>query len=183
MHVYQLPLPLVAQKAVIRILCRGIDPDESVRRQAHPLAYQMLQKHGKECPTRFRSCAPSRQENLCVQNSIQQAFDTGMELWSGYACTTRGAYWHLWNRDDDGFVYDCTYGARSIFFRYYGIRLDPHAAHDFVVNGRTHLAGLFLYWDLFLLAERSTHRRMGEAWTKEHFPRLVDDGFARIALV
>jgi hypothetical protein len=173
----------------------SIDLQETIRKEAHPAAYRILQKYGKECRTRFRPYKHSyngRTNGLgqCTMNSILEALDTGMELWSGYVCFVGARFgatatsWHLWNVDHQGFVYDTTYGAESVFCRYYGVRLDPYVAYETTVEKEVGLfRSMFLYWEFFTAFHRACRRHVGGKYADESFTAITELAFKQIAII
>jgi hypothetical protein len=145
-----------------------IDILGEIKKKAHPVAFKLLQKYGTECKTRFRPYPHyfngrfTDGKTMCTQNSINHAINTGMELWSGYACTRGTAAWHLWNVDAQGYVYDATYTVDSIFGRYFGIRLDPFHALELLEYRASGLEGVFIYWGFFPKIAGLIRRKLGE---------------------
>lgn len=170
------------------MLLASIDVQAAIRKVAHPAAYKILCKYGKECTTRFRPYNHFYDGRLsgngtCTMNAISEALETGMELWSGYACFVGNTSWHLWNVDAQGFVYDPTYSANSVFCRYYGIRLDPYVAYEALVaqSGNT-WESMFLYWNFFHAFQEKCKRLIQEEITDEAYLRVAEYVLKNIAL-
>ncbi len=170
-------------------LLASINLRGNIRREAHPAAYKILRKYGKECRTRFRPykhCYDGRVNGLgqCTQNSILEALDTGMELWSGYASFVGSTSWHAWNVDAQGFVHDSSYGVESVFCRYWGVRLDPYIAYEIAVEkSRTGLEGIFLSWNHFAASYGLCRKFLGPEATDEFFRIAVELAFKQIAIL
>ncbi|MDB5244233.1 MAG: hypothetical protein JWN18_103 [Parcubacteria group bacterium] len=170
------------------VLLQQIDVRQSILEMAHPAAAVILLQHGQECRTRIRPYGHTYNGKAkngagqCWGNAILDALDTGMELWSGYACFNNEGAWHVWNVDAQGFVHDSTYGANSIFCRYHGIRLDPYAAHVVSKAPNQHpFEAMFLYWSWFPLIYGKCRRVFGEKVDHRYFARMAEVALAEIA--
>jgi hypothetical protein len=136
-----------------------------------PFAKKILLENGQFCNVRPR--ADQRLFNgrnksgkgLCWQNALEQSIDTGMKLFSGYAyrIPAKAFYWHVWNVDAQGYVYETTANWREHLIEnvYFGLELDPYVSAKSLESEEADevYSGLYLRWPHFkTLHGRLKHR-------------------------
>lgn len=98
--------------------------------------FDVFVKHAQFCKVRPRPVETAFNgrskdgSGKCSENALFLSEKTGMRLFSGYATFigSKNAYWHVWNVDPQGYVYDSTYQELTYRAVYYGVEVDPYKA-------------------------------------------------------